>query len=131
LKEENPVQIPSSVASGVPVPPQSVIVAHVAVLSVALERSIEILKGILPFWPFAGAPANSPSASAYRLRSAAMIVITTALGSLFCWLFRVNLLHVGHVRTGYIAVGLAAAAGAAFWNRLLRMMSASGTRREC
>jgi hypothetical protein len=111
--------------------PQSVIVAHVAVLSVALERAIEILKGILPFWPFVGAQANSPSSSAYRLRSAAMIVIAAAFGTAFCWIFRLNLLHVGHVRSGYIAVGLAAAAGAAFWNNLLRLMSASRTRREC
>jgi hypothetical protein len=130
LKEDIPVQIPDS---ALPVPPattQSVIVVHVALLSVALERAIEVLKGILPFWPFVGTQANSGAPSAYRLRSAAMIVITAALAAVFCWIFHLNLLHVGHVRSGYITVGLAAAAGAAFWNKLLRMMSASGAQKE-
>jgi hypothetical protein len=125
------VQIPSSAVTGMAAPPESVIIAHVAVLSIALERAIEVLKGILPVWPFAGSQANSASASAYRLRSAAMIVIAAAIGTAFCWTFRVNLLHVAHVRSGYFAVGLAAAAGAAFWNNLLGMMSASKARKEC
>jgi Carboxymuconolactone decarboxylase family len=125
------MQIPTSAVTGIPVPPQSVIVAHVAILSVALERTIEILKGILPVWPFAGAQASAGPTFAYRMRSAAMIVIAAAIGTIFCWVFHVNLLHVAHVRSGYIAVGLAAAAGAAFWNRLLNLMSASTARKEC
>jgi hypothetical protein len=103
-------------------PSLHVIIAHTIVLSVALERVIEILKGILPFWPFAGTRS--------RLRSAALIVITAAIGTGFCWMFHLNLLHVSHVRSGYIAVGLAAAAGAAFWNNLLGLMRASRILKE-
>jgi hypothetical protein len=113
-----------------PVLPQSLVVAHMLVLSVALERVIEILKGILPFWPFVGAQANSASASAYRLRRAALIIVVAAIGTGFCWALHLNLLHVAHVRSGYIAVGLAAAAGAAFWNNLLGWMKAAAARKQ-
>jgi hypothetical protein len=113
-----------------PVPSLSVIIAHVVVLSVALERVIEILKGIFPFWPFAGSPSHSATVSAERLRTAVMIVIATAIGTGFCWTFHLNALHVAHVRSGYIAVGLAAAAGAAFWNNLLGLMRATRTLKE-
>jgi hypothetical protein len=116
------VQVPTSAIPVMPVPSLHVIVAHVVVLSVALERVIEILKGILPFWPFAGARS--------KLRSAALIVITAVIGTGFCWFFHLNLLHVGHVRSGYIAVGLASAAGAAFWNNLLGLMRASRILKE-
>jgi hypothetical protein len=110
------------------VPSLRLVAAHFVVLCVALERVIEILKGIFPFWPFAGSPGAS--ASAQRLRGAGMIVIATIIGSGFCWSFHLNLLHVAHVRTGYIAVGLAAAAGAAFWNNLLRLMKAAEKLKE-
>lgn len=124
------MQVPTSAVAGMSVPSQTVIVAHLIVLSIALERVIEILKGILPFWPFAGAQANSASASAYRLRSAGLIIIVAAIGTGFCWALHLNLLHVAHVRSGYIAVGLAAAAGAAFWNNLLGLMRASAARKQ-
>lgn len=116
------MQVPIPAVTGMPAPSLHIIIAHTVVLSVALERVIEILKGILPFWPFAGARS--------RLRSAALIIITAAIGTGFCWIFRLNLLHVAHVRTGYIAVGLAAAAGAAFWNNLLGLMRASRILKE-
>jgi hypothetical protein len=116
------VQLPAPAVPALPIPSLHIIIAHTAVLSVALERVIEILKGILPFWPFTGARS--------RLRSAALIIVTAAIGTGFCWLFRLNLLHVAHVRSGYIAVGLAAAAGAAFWNNLLGLMRASRILKE-
>jgi hypothetical protein len=116
------VQTPAPAVPTLLAPSLHIIIAHVIVLSVALERVIEILKGILPFWPFAGARS--------RLRSAALIVITAGIGSGFCWFFHLNLLHVEHVRSGYIAVGLAAAAGAAFWNNLLGLMRASRILKE-
>jgi hypothetical protein len=118
------------VLTSVPIVPVtlSTVVAHELVLSVALERVVEILKGVLPFWPFAG--SRSPSSTAYRLRSAAMIVITTAIATGFCWKFRMNVLHIQHVRSGYIAAGLAGAFGAAFWNNLLGLMRAARYEKE-
>jgi hypothetical protein len=124
------MQVPTSAVPGMPVPALSTIIAHVVVLSVALERLVEVLKGIFPFWPFARSQSKSTSASAEHLRSAAMIVITAALGTGFCWIFRLNLLHVAHVRSGYIAAGLAAAAGAAFWHNLLGLMRADRTLKD-
>lgn len=116
------MQFPTSALPAYPVASQASIFVHVAVLSVALERVIQVLKGILPFWPFVGARSN--------LRRAAMIVITAAIGTGFCWKFHLNMLHIQHVRTGYIAVGMAAAAGAAFWNDLLGLMRAARDQKE-
>lgn len=116
------MQDPISALPGVFAPSQASIFVHVAVLSVALERVIQILKGFLPFWPFNGARSN--------LRKAVMIVITAAIGTGFCWKFHLNVLHIQHVRTGYLAVGLAAAAGAAFWHNLLGLMRAAAAQKE-
>lgn len=124
------MQVPTSAVTGIPTPPLSTVIAHVVVLSVALERLVEVLKGIFPFWPLARSLSRSASAYAEHVRTAAMIVITAAIGTGFCWIFHLNLLHVAHVRSGYIAAGLAAAAGAAFWHNLLSLMRADRTLKD-
>jgi hypothetical protein len=124
------VQVPTSVVTSISAPALSIVIAHLVVLSVALERVVEVLKGIFPFWPFTGSQSKSTSTPAERLRNAAMIVITAAVGAGFCWTLSLNLLHVAHVRSGYIGAGLAAAAGAVFWNELLGLMRAATILKE-
>jgi hypothetical protein len=120
---------PTSVAvvSGVSL---SMVVAHQVALSVGLERVIEILKGVWPYWPFVPARSKEASVTAERFRCAAMILLSSAIGTTFCWAIRLNLLHTAHVRSGYIAAGLVASAGAAFWNHILDMMRAAKVDKE-
>ena len=96
-------------------------VAHQNALSVGVERVVEIQRGAWPFWPLV--PSRSKAASititAERLRCAAIIVLSSALGTAFRWSIHLNILHVAHVRSGYIAAGLVASAGAALWNHSL------------
>ena len=118
---------PVAVVSGVSL---SMVVAHQIALSIGLERFIEILKGVWPYWPFVPAPSKAGSVTAERFRCAAIILLASAIGTTFCWAIRLNLLHVTHVRSGYIAAGLVASAGAAFWNHILDMMRAAKVDRE-
>ena len=108
----------------------SLVVTHLVALSIGLERVIEILKGVWPYWPFVPTPSKTSSVTAERFRCAAIILLSSAIGTGFCWAIHLNLLHVAHVRSGYIAAGLVSSAGAAFWNNILDIMRAAKVEKE-
>ncbi len=60
------------------------VVAHQVALSIGLERVIEILKGVWPYWPFAQIPSKASSVTAERFRCATIIVLSSAIGTAFC-----------------------------------------------
>lgn len=106
------------------------VLAHQIFLSIGVERIIEILKGFLPIWPLVPSDTKAASASSERLRCAAITLLAAAIGTAFCWGIHLNILHVAHVRSGYIAAGLVASAGAAFWNHILDILKAVKVEKE-
>jgi hypothetical protein len=112
------------------------VLAHEAALSVCVERIVELLKGFLPFWPFVpsrsvdGASISGQAAAGERARCAALLILAAIIGTAICWAGQLRFLHVAHVRGGYIAAGVIASAGAAFWNHILDITKAFKVERE-
>jgi hypothetical protein len=103
----------------------------VLALSVASERTVEVLKGIFPFWPFR-ANANR---SWEDQRVAVIHVLAGFCGGLASYFSRVDLLSYIHSTTptsytlptkhGFAAFTMAAllnSAGSAFWNHALDIL---------
>ena len=112
------------------------IIAHEAALSVSVERIVEILKGYCPFWPFlpfkaaSAAPSTDRAATIESARCATLHLLSAVIGTTICWAGHLNFLHVAHVRGGYIAAGLMASAGSAFWNHILDIVKAAKVEKE-
>jgi len=115
----------------------SVLVATILAVSIASERIVEILKGLLPsWWPFAPRTGNAEAQ-----RCAGIHILAGLCGAFVAWASGIDvftLLGVSHGPTGgaafhvlgYAVVGLLASGGSAFWNHVLDILQASKVQQE-
>jgi hypothetical protein len=111
------------------------VVALALALSVAVERVIEILKGLIPIL---ATPQSSPKLE--NLRTAVIHLLSVAIGTLAARGGGIDLFQKitgvtsnnNHIRwiCGYVVCGLMAAGGAAFWNHILDIVRSSKIKSE-
>jgi hypothetical protein len=95
-------------------------------VSLAVERVIEILKGLIP--PLAKA---QPNIDWEYVRCAAMHLLAAGTGTLVAWAGQIDLFQKltgspSHdLVAGYIVCGLLTAGGSAFWNHVLDILQAA------
>lgn len=104
-------------------------VTLLATLSVAVERAVEILKGIIPF-------LSSTDPKKENLRHAALQVIAVIFGGITAYFAQGQITGVGQdilnlkFGAGYLVFGLLTAGGSAFWNHILDIIGALKTQQE-
>jgi hypothetical protein len=110
------------------------LVSTLLALSLAVERVIEILKGLLHFWPFTPQEAGNKELT----RSAAIHILSAFVGGIIA--------GVGHIAiigswdtssllaatnlTNLLLAGLLSSGGSAFWNHVLDILKASKVKKE-
>ena len=102
-----------------------------AALSVAVERVVEIIKGIAP--PL----AKSWTGDREYLRFALLHIIAAVAGAGIAFAAHAQiasqvpmLSFQSHLRTGYIVIGLMASGGSAMWNHALDIVQAMKVKQE-
>lgn len=111
------------------------VVALALVLSVAVERVIEILKGLIPAL---ATPQINPKLENFR--GAVIHLLAVAIGTLAARGGGIDLFQKitgvasnnNHIRwiCGYVLCGLIAAGGSAFWNHILDILRSSKIKSE-
>ena len=104
-------------------------VTLLATMSVAVERAVEIVKGLIPF--LAGTdPAKE------NLRHAALQGIAVLFGGITAYFAKdqvtgpAQMILQLHYGAGYLIFGLLTAGGSAFWNHILDIIGALKTQQE-
>lgn len=94
------------------------IIGLVVVVSVAAERLVEIIKGVVPWLN-----NSNPDIHIEGRRKATLQLLAVASGVMTAFLatpiLAESLSHVGDPKSAILAIGLLASGGSAFWNAIL------------
>jgi hypothetical protein len=110
------------------------LVTLLATLSVAVERAVEIFKGMVPYL----SQTLNPGAAENR-RRAVLQIIAVLFGTVAAYLAKGQINAIGAAKwltdaslhgAGFAIVGFLTAGGSAFWNHILDIIGALKTRQE-
>jgi hypothetical protein len=112
----------------------TILVSTLLALSVAVERVIEILKGLLRTWPFV--PSKDADANSEQLRCAVLYILSMLVGCVIAAFGHIAIIGTWNgsdalSNAGNVAVaGLLSSGGSAFWNQILDLLKAIKVKKE-
>jgi hypothetical protein len=108
------------------------LVSTLLALSLAVERVVEILKGLIRVWPF----TPQEDGDKEDRRSAAIHILSAIIGSVIAALGHIAIIGSWNASspldntTNVVLAGLLSCGGSAFWNHVLDILKAMKVNRE-